>query len=111
MPDADQNHRLQTRRAQFLGNFFEKLRDIVTQAARAERAEIGEVFAELGGLDARRFRERLAGNRADAVLMQPREAAQIDREAINRLARDDGTLGFFHTRGKLFLRRCLQPRH
>src|SRR5450432_361980 len=97
MPDADQDDRLQMRRAKLLGNFFEKLRDLVAQAARAERAEIREVFAELGGLDAGGLRERLAGNRADAVLMQPREAAQINREAINRLARDDGTFGFFHT--------------
>jgi len=35
--------------------------------------------------------EHLAGNGADAVLAQPREAAQIKRKAINRLARNGWT--------------------
>ncbi len=98
--DAHQDDRLQPRRAEFLGDLFEKLRDIVAQAARAERAEIRQVFAQLRGLDAGGLGERLAGNGADAVLTQPREAAQIDRKAINRLARDFRAVDFFQRREK-----------
>ena len=88
MPDADKNHRLQSRRAEFVGNFFGQFRDIVAEAARAKRAEIREVFAQLRGFDARGFGERFAGNRLDAVIAQTREAAQINRKTINRLARN-----------------------
>src|ERR1017187_2445777 len=93
--DADQNHRLQPRGTEFIGNFGRKFSDVVTEAAGAERAEAGEVFAELRGFDAGGLRQRLAGNRADAILAQPRQAAQVNRETVNRLARDDGTAGFF----------------
>src|SRR5471032_1098909 len=98
MPDAYENDRLQPRRAQLLGNFLRQFNHIVAQAARAERAEISEVFAELRGLDAGGLGERLATHRADAVLLEPREAAQINRETINRFARDDGLPGFFQAR-------------
>jgi len=91
MSDADENHRLQPRRAEFLGDFFEEVGDIVAEPTRAERAEVGEVFAQLRRLDARRFRQRLAAHGADAVLVQSRKAAQINRKAINRLARDFGS--------------------
>ncbi len=100
MPDTDEDDRLQPRRAEFLGNFLEKFRDIVAQPARAERSEVGEVFAKLRGLHARRLRERLARNGADAVLVQPRETAQINRKAINRLARDFRASVLFQ-RGKI----------
>src|ERR1017187_6050575 len=86
--DADQNHRLQARCAEFIGDLFGKRRHVIAEAARAERAETGEVFAELGGLDAGGQGEHLAGNGADAVVPQPHEAAQVKRQAINRLARN-----------------------
>jgi len=41
------------------------LLDIVAEAARAELAEIGEVLAKLGGLDAGDLGERLAGKRCE----------------------------------------------
>ena len=77
---------------------FDKRRHVITEAARAERAEVGEVLAELRGLDAGGPGERLAGNGADAVLAQPREAAQINRKTINRLARDDWPAVFLQGR-------------
>ena len=100
MPDADKNDRLQPRRAEFLGDLFEKVGDIVAESARAERAEIGEVFAKLGGFYARSFGQRLTGNRADAILVQSREAAQINRETINRFPRNDGLAIFSQVRKK-----------
>ena len=75
MADANENHRLQPRSAEFVGDLCGKFHHIVTQAARAERAETGEVLAELRGFHAGDLRERLAGNRADAVFAQPRKAA------------------------------------
>ncbi len=96
--DADEHDRLQLRGAEFAGNFLREFRDIVAKAARAERAEIGEVFAELGGFDAGGLGERFAGNRADAILAQPGEAAQINRKTINRLLRNNRASVPFHTR-------------
>ena len=93
--DADQDDRLQPRGAELIGNPGGKFRHVVTEAARAERAEIGEVLAELRGLDAGGLGQRLAGNRADAVFAQPRQAAQVKRETINRLAGDDRAAVFF----------------
>ena len=105
--DADEDDRLQTGGAEFVGNFSGQFVDIVAEAARAECAEVGEIFAELSGLDAGGLGERLAGNRADAVLAQAGEAAQINREAINRFARNDGATSFFH-RPKIRRRGCLR---
>ena len=101
MPDADKNHRLQSRRAEFLGNFLRKLRHVVTKPARAERAEVSKVFAKLRGFDAGGFRERLARDRADAVLTEAREAAQINRKTINRLARNFRATILLQSTGKL----------
>ncbi len=98
MAGAHQNDRLQARRAEFLGNFFGQFRHVVAQAARAERAETGEVLAELRGFDAGGLGERLAGNGAEAVLAQPREAAQINGKTINRLARNGRPAGFLQAR-------------
>jgi hypothetical protein len=65
-----------------------------SEAARAEGAEIGEVLAQLRRLNASSAGERLAGNGTDAVFLQARQAAQINRETINRLARDDWAFRF-----------------
>ena len=75
-----------------------ELLHIVTQAARAELAEVGEVLAQLGGLDASDPGERLAGDGADGVVAEAREAAQINRETINRLAAMTGRSNFFKPR-------------
>ena len=99
--DADQDDRLQPRGAEFVGNLCGKFRHVVAEAARAEGAEIGEVLAQLRGLDAGGLGQRLAGNGADAVLAQPRQAAQINRKTINRLARDDRAAVFFQGAQKL----------
>jgi len=92
---------LQSRRSQFLGNFLRQFRHVVAESTRAERAEVGEILAELRGLDAGGLRECLARNRADAVLFQPCKAAQINRKAINRLARDFRTVVSFQSAEKL----------
>ena len=93
---AHEHDRLQARGAEHLGDHFRELLDLVAQPARAERAEVSEVLAQLRGLHARRARERLAGNRRQPVLLQAEQAAQINRQAINRLARNLGPQVFFH---------------
>ena len=75
-----------------------QFRDIIAQSAGAEGAEISQIFAELRRLDAGGFGQRLAGDGAEVVFAKPRKAAQINREAINRLARDDGAAGSIHRR-------------
>src|SRR6202034_222437 len=72
-----------------------QLRDIIAEAAGAELAEIGEVLAQLGGFDARDFGERFTGNRAHGIVLEPREAAQVDGQTINRFARNFWTVRFF----------------
>ncbi len=50
--------------------------------------------------------ERLAGDGADGVVLEPREAAQVDGETINRLARDFGAVGFFQAAKEIIETRC-----
>jgi hypothetical protein len=58
--------------------------DVVAHATDAEFAEIGQIFANLGGVQVKLFGERLRRNRADAGIVQGVQAAQIDRQAIGR---------------------------
>ncbi len=93
--DADEHDRLQAFGAELVGDHLRQLLDIVAEAARAELAEIGEVLAKLGGLDARDLGQRLAGDGADGVVLQPRQAAQINGQTIDRFARNFRAVGFF----------------
>ena len=56
--------------------------DVVADAAHAELAEVGEVLADLRGVEVELFGERLRGDRADARGLEHVEAAEVDREAI-----------------------------
>jgi len=49
----------------------------------------------IGWLHAGHLRQRFAGHGLDAVLLEPRQAAQVNGETINRLARNFGAVGFF----------------
>jgi len=101
MSNADENHRLQSRRAEFFGNFLRQFDHFIAETACAECAEVGEVFAQLRGLDAGGFGECFAGNRADAVFAQARKATQINRETINRLTRNFDASVLFQPAKKL----------
>src|SRR5436190_10606870 len=59
--DADEDDGLKAGGAEQVGDHFAELLDIVTETAGAELAEVGQVFAELGGFDAGGFGESLAG--------------------------------------------------
>ena len=99
--DADEHHWLQAARAQQVDDHLRELVHVVAEAARAELAEVGEVLAQLRGFDARDFRQRLAGDSANVVRLEPLEAAQIDGQTINRLARDLWAMCFFQGGGEL----------
>ncbi len=86
--DTNQNNRLQTIRSQQIGNHFAELLDIVAKTTSAELAEIGQVFTKLSGFYARRLCQCFAGNRADGVILQPLQTAQINRKPINGFARN-----------------------
>ena len=61
---------------------------VVADAAHAEFAEVGEVFADLGGVEVKLLRERLGGDCLDAGRIEFVEAAQVDRQPIGRQFRD-----------------------
>ena len=77
--DANEDDRLQTGCAQFVGNHLGQFRDVISEPARAEMAEIGEVLAQLRRLHAGNLRERLARHGLNIVILQTRKAAQINR--------------------------------
>ena len=61
--------------------------DVVADAAGAVGAEVGEVLADLGGVDARQFCELLGRDGGGAVLGEFDQAPEVDGQA------DDGGLG------------------
>ena len=60
MAGADEHNWLQPGCAQQIGDHRGQLFDVVSQASRAELAEVSQVFAQLRGLDAGRLGEGLA---------------------------------------------------
>ena len=59
-----------------------QIADVVADAAHAELAEVGEVLADLRGVQVELFGERLGRNRLDAGRLELVQAAQVDREAV-----------------------------
>jgi len=66
--DTDENHRLEARRAELVGNHLRQRGYLITETARAELAEVSEILSELGGFDARDFREGFARNSLNIVI-------------------------------------------
>ena len=98
--DADEHDGLETGRAEQVGDHRCELIHIVTQTARAELPEVGEVFPKLRGLHTCGGGERFAGDGIDAVLFQALQAAQIDGEPIDSFAWDFGAKRLFQSTGK-----------
>ena len=59
-----------------------EIADVVADAADAELAEVGEVLADLRGVQMELLGERLRGDRLDAGVLELVEAAQVDRQAV-----------------------------
>ena len=77
--DADENDGLQSGGAEFFGDAAGEFGDVIAEAAGAEGAKAGQIFAELGGFYAGRLGQRLAGDGIEAVLFETGQAAQINR--------------------------------
>ena len=94
LPTPTQDDRLQAGGAEFLGN-HRKFRDFIVKATRFRKGIPKNATGHLRNLSRVYFPAaaswRLAAHRADAVLTQSRQAAQIDGETINRLARNLGS--------------------
>ena len=58
--------------------------DVVADAAHAELAEIGEILADLRGVQVELLGQRLRRDRLDAAGSSWFEAAQVDRQAVGR---------------------------
>jgi hypothetical protein len=61
-----------------------EIADVIADAAHPELAEVGEVLADLRGVQVELFGERLRGDGPDAGAFEQREAAQVDRQAVGR---------------------------
>jgi hypothetical protein len=85
---ANQDHGLQTVRAEQIGDHPGELLDVVAQATSAKLAKVGQIFAKLGWFHAGGRGERVTRHGTDAVGLEPLETAQLHRQAINRFARN-----------------------
>ncbi len=88
VPDADEDDGLETVVAEDFADGGGEAIDVVAEAAGAELAEVGEVFAELGGFDTGGLGERFGGDGVDVVHLEALEAALVDGESVDRLSRD-----------------------
>ena len=59
-----------------------QIADVVADAADAELAEVGEVLADLRGVEVKLLGERLGRDRADAGVLERVEAAQVDGKPV-----------------------------
>ena len=90
------HHRLKALCAEPFRDHLDQLLHIVTQSARAELPEVREILPQLSGLHTGRLGQHLAGHGVNAVVQQPMQAAQINRQPVNRLAGDFCSRHFFH---------------
>ena len=67
-------------------------RHVVADPAHAELPEVREVLPDLGGVEMELLGELARGHGLDSGLLQGVQAAQVDRQAVGRQARDMGGL-------------------
>ena len=85
--DTDDDDRPVLGQAQLTGDLVDEILDVVADAARPVGAEVGEVLAQLRGVDPRGGREFLGGDRGHRALGQRGQRAQVQRKP------GDGGLG------------------
>src|SRR5262249_4837706 len=81
---ADKEDRLLLLDLQHAGDPPVELGDVITDAALAEFAKIGEVLAKLGRADTGEALHILGGDGPDALILKLHEAADISRQALAR---------------------------
>ena len=69
-------------KAQNLPEVALEILDVVSDAADAELAKIGQILADLCGVQVELLRQRLRGNGLDAVGFELCQAAQVNRQTI-----------------------------
>ena len=94
MADTNEDHWLQPGGPELVGNPPRELTYIIPQTACAELAKISEIFAQLGRLDPGYFRQRFTRHGLNGVLLEARQAPEIDRQTVNRLAGNLSADGF-----------------
>ena len=67
--------------AELAGDLVAQVLDVVADAAGAVRAEVGEVLAQLGGVDAGRRRQLVRRADVDALVGERRQRSQIDGQS------------------------------
>src|SRR6266568_4687505 len=77
---AHDDHRPVLHQAERPGHLVDEVVDVVADPPDPVGAEVGQVLAQLGRVDARGGRELLAGHGADAALGQAVERAQVHRQ-------------------------------
>ena len=85
--DPDDDDRPVLGEAELAGDLVDEVVDVVADAAGAVRAEVGEVLAQLGRVDAGGRGEFLGGDGRDALVAEGTEGAEVDRQP------GDGGLG------------------
>src|SRR5262249_36529248 len=80
----DDDHRPVLGQAKRPGYLVDEVVDVIADAPDAVGAEVGQVLAQLGRVDARGGRELLAGHGADAALGQAVERTQVHRQPRHR---------------------------
>ena len=85
MTCADEDDGLEACGAEDVGEFFGESGDGVAEAAGSEVADVGEVFAKLGGFDAGGAGEGDGGDGIDAVGTEALERAVIDGHPVDGL--------------------------
>ena len=85
--DADDDDRPVLGQPQLAGDLVHEVADVVADAAGAVRAQVRQVLAQLGRVDARGLGELLGGHRRGAVLVEGDQGAVVEREP------GDGGLG------------------
>ena len=65
-----------------------QIADVVADAAHAELAEVGEILADLRGVQVKLLGQRLRRDRADAGVFERVQAAQVDRQPVGGELRD-----------------------
>ena len=103
IPRADEDDRLEVFAAESLTNDRGERLDRVAEAAGTELAEVGEVLAELCGLDSGGAGEGGGADGGHAVIVEFLKATVIDGKPVDGLFRDVNLADFFgefHGRGK-----------
>ena len=103
MANPNENHRLEARSAEFVGDHPRKFEHVIAESSGPELAEVRQVLAQLRRLYSGAFGEHLAGNGLDVIVFESREAAQVGGQSVDCLSRDFWTIWLFQGRSNRVL--------